>query len=93
MDMPGADLAEFHAIVVDTRSFMEKGDDAGASERITDLETAWDDAQSRLEPLDPTAWGFLDSEIDSALRAVRSDHHDVTEERSALDALARSLTP
>ena len=63
--------------------------------RITDLETAWDDAQPTLEPLDETAWTFLDSEIDDVLSAVRAGNPDTGSRARSTDRaehLARRMS-
>ncbi len=88
---PASDLAGFTTIAQDTLGLVQQGDQAGAATRITDLETAWDDAQPTLEPLDETAWTFLDSEIDDALSAVRESSTDPAAEERALNALLTSL--
>ena len=85
------DLAEFSTIATDTLGLVQSGDQAGATTRIADLETAWDDAQPTLEPLDGTAWTFLDSEIDDVLASVRAPAPDVSAEVQALTALVTSL--
>ncbi len=90
-NFPGADITRFRTISQDTLSLVTSGDQAGAKTRIADLESAWDDAQSRLEPLDETAWTFLDSEIDDALSAVRAGHPNTGDEQHALGALITSL--
>ena len=88
---PAADVTQLRTITQDTLTLVTSGDQAGATARIGDLETAWDDAQSRLEPLDETAWTFLDSEIDDALSAVRAGTPDPASEQGALGALITSL--
>ena len=85
------DLAEFSTIAQDTLGLVQSGDQAGATTRIADLETAWDDARPTLEPLDGTAWTFLDSEIDDVLASVRAPAPDVSAEVQALTALVTSL--
>jgi hypothetical protein len=90
---PATDLNELRTISQDTLDLVAGGDQSTATTRITDLETAWDDAQPRLEPLDETAWTFLDSEIDDALSAVRDSSSDTAAEQQALGALITSLTP
>ena len=92
-NFPAADVTQLRTISQDTLDLVASGDQAAATSRITDLETAWDDAQSRLEPLDETAWTFLDSEIDAALTAVRASNPDTAEEQQALSVLVVSLTP
>ncbi len=90
-NFPAVDISALRAIGQDTLDLVSRGDQTGARARITDLETAWDDAQPRLEPLDDTAWAFLDSEIDDALSAVRASNPDLANEQEALGALIASL--
>jgi uncharacterized membrane-anchored protein len=92
-NLPTDDVSALRTIGQETLDLVASGDQAAATARITDLESAWDDAQSRLEPLDETAWTFLDSEIDDALSAVRDPNPDTTTEQRALEALTASLTP
>ncbi|WP_446217939.1 hypothetical protein [Micromonospora sp. IBHARD004] len=88
---PPSEIAKFRSITQDTLDKVRAGDQAGATKRITDLETAWDDDQPTLEPKDPTAWQFLDGRIDTALKAVRARHPNQTTEQQALTALLDSL--
>ena len=88
---PPADVTAFRTIVTDTLAKVQTGDQAGAVARITDLETAWDDAQDRLEPMDPTGWESLDRKIDNALKAVRSTAPDPTAEKQSLNELLSAL--
>jgi hypothetical protein len=88
---PAADVTEFRTIVSDTLAKVQAGDQAGAVARITDLESAWDDAQDRLQPMDPTGWGYLDGKIDQALKAVRSPAADPTIEKQSLAELLTAL--
>ncbi len=90
-NFPAADLANFETIAQDTLDLVAAGDQAAAQARITDLETAWDEAQPRLEPLDETAWTFFDSEIDDVLSAMRAGTPDPATDRAALTALTTSL--
>ena len=90
-NFPAADIASFTTIAQDTLDLVVAGDQAGALARVADLETAWDDAQPKLEPLDGKAWTFLDSQVDSVLRAVRADSPDLTAEQEALTALTTTL--
>ena len=68
---PSAEVADFRTITQDTKALVEQGDAAGATSRITDLETAWDDAESSLSAKDCATWTYVDEEIDAALSAVR----------------------
>src|SRR5262245_16832545 len=66
------DLSQFKTIIADVQALADKGDMAGAAKRITDFESAWDQAETAIRPLDQAAWGNIDSAADAALRAVRS---------------------
>ncbi|MFD8141614.1 hypothetical protein [Streptomyces sp. NPDC059708] len=88
---PPAEIARFRTITADTLAKVDAGDQRAATGRVTDLETAWDDEQSTLEPKSEQAWGFLDGEIDRVLKAVRAPHPDKATEADALNTLLTSL--
>ncbi|MEU1229534.1 hypothetical protein [Streptomyces sp. NPDC005828] len=88
---PPAEIAKFRTITADTLAKVNAGDQGGATSRVTDLETAWDDDQSALEPKSEEAWSFLDGEIDQVLDAVRDPHPDKVTEVNVLRALLTSL--
>jgi hypothetical protein len=66
------DLAPMQAIVSDVQAITATGDLAKAETRITDLETAWDEAEADMRPKNPPAWGTVDDAIDAALKALRA---------------------
>ncbi|WP_055403683.1 MULTISPECIES: hypothetical protein [unclassified Mycobacterium] len=88
---PPAETAKFRAIVQATLERVRAGDLSGAKARITDLERGWDDDESSLRPMDPTAWKAIDGQIDAALKAVRARHPDPTAETQSLNALLTAL--
>ena len=88
---PAEDLQNFRTIVTDTLAKVSAGDQVGAKARITDLESAWDDTQSRLQPMNETAWSFLDGKIDTALKAVRAGTPDPETETQTLTDLQNAL--
>lgn len=88
---PAADVTDLKAIVDDTLTKLNAGDQSGATARIKDLETTWDDDQPKLEPMDGKAWTFLDGQIDDALTALRAANPDTTAEKDALTTLSTSL--
>lgn len=65
------DLSPMKAIVADVQKIATTGDFAAASTRITDFETAWDDAEAGMRPLNPDAWGKIDDAADAALKSLR----------------------
>ncbi|MER5917463.1 hypothetical protein ABT124_45905 [Streptomyces sp. NPDC001982] len=89
---PPAEIAKFRTIAADTLAKLNSGDQAAATTRVTDLETAWDDDQPTLEPKNEQAWHFLDSEIDHVLTALRAPNPDKATEAKALNTLLTSLS-
>lgn len=90
-NFPAGNVANYRTIVEDTLSFVIAGDQAGARSRIADLETAWDDDQPTLQPLDDTAWTVLDGQIDTALKSLRASNPDPATEKDALNTLLDTL--
>src|SRR5262249_53496396 len=88
---PPAEIGKLHTITQAPLVKLQAGDQAGATSRIKDLETAWDDDQPALQPLDDTAWHYLDGQIDTALTALREVHPDAAAEHAALTTLLKSL--
>jgi len=67
------------------------GDFVAAEKRITDFETAWDDAASNLRAMDSNAWGNVDQAADDALGALRASQPVAADVTATLAALATSL--
>jgi uncharacterized membrane-anchored protein len=88
---PPAEVVKFRTITQDTLADVQAGDQGAATARIKDLETAWDDDQPSLQPLDDTAWTVLDGQIDHVLKAVRASNPDPATETQTLTALLTSL--
>jgi hypothetical protein len=84
-------MSAFQTIVSDVQALAAKGDLSGAATRITDLETAWDDAEDKLRPLDEAQWGGLDGRIDESLKSLRAPTFDAARVTAALSALATAL--
>lgn len=90
-NFPAADVSDFRSITGDVLALVTSGDQAAAKTRITDLETAWDDAQPALNTADCAAWSFVDQQIDPVLSSVRAGSPDPVAEKANLDALLRTL--
>jgi len=88
---PAADVASLRTITQDTLARVEAGNQGAAKTRVKDLETAWDKDQSKLKPIDATAWTFLDGRIDAVLTSIRAAKPDKATEASSLHALLDSL--
>ena len=53
---PLGDLTAYKEIVRDTLQLVETGEFKAAKSRITDLETVWDEAEERMQPMSPEDW-------------------------------------
>jgi hypothetical protein len=84
-------MAKFRVIVQDTMAKVQAGDQAGAVNRIKDLETAWDNDQATLQPMNSTAWSLLDGQIDAVRKALRASNPDRTAQTQALTTLLANL--
>jgi uncharacterized membrane-anchored protein len=89
---PLGDVSSFRTITQDTLDRLDRGDQAGATTRVDDLETAWDDAEARLKPRNPAEWNAVDGKIDTVLRELRATTPDPASEKAALDALLAQLS-
>ena len=88
---PPAEIARFRTIAQDTVAKVQAGDQAAATARVKDLETAWDDDEATLRPMDEAAWHLLDDRIDSVLKALRASKPDPATETQTLTALLAAL--
>lgn len=88
---PLGDLSSFRTITQNTLDLLNAGDQSGATTRITDLETEWDNAQARLKARDSAAWTEVDGKIDTVLRELRATSPNPATEKAALNDLLVSL--
>lgn len=88
---PSAEMAKFRGIAQDTLARVQAGDQAGAVNRIKDLETAWDHDQATLQPMNSTAWSVLDGQIDAVLKTLRASNPDRTAQTQTLTTLLGDL--
>lgn len=88
---PAADVHGFRTITQDTLDLVGSGDQSGAEARITDLESSWDDAESRIAVKDCVSWTYVDEEVDAALSAARASSPDSTAEMDSLQTLLTTL--
>ncbi len=88
---PLGDLSAFIKITEDTRDLVVANDLAGAKARVADLEYEWDNAESKLKPMNYAKWTEIDDAIDKVLRQLRSTSPTMEGSKSALDALLAVL--
>ena len=85
------DLSNLRAIVTDVQTIARSGDFVAAEKRITNFETAWDDAEPNIRPLNTAAWGNVDDAADAAIHALRTSTPDVARVSETLSALVAAL--
>jgi len=85
------DLSSFKAIIADVQAIAAKGDLTGAAKRITDYESAWDEGEAAIRPLNPTYWGNIDQASDAALKAIRASSPSADKVQKTLGALMAVL--
>jgi uncharacterized membrane-anchored protein len=88
---PPTEVAKFRTIAQDTLGKVQAGDQAAATARVKDLETAWDDGESTLRPMDDGGWTVLDGQIDQVLKTLRASNPDPAAEKQTLTTLLTSL--
>ncbi|MFI8527306.1 hypothetical protein ACIGB8_22815 [Promicromonospora sukumoe] len=89
---PAESLSGYRSIAQDTLDLVHTGDQAGASSRVTDLETAWDKDQDVLFGQDCATWTYLDGEVDAVLTSVRADSPAPDVQEHHLQALLTTLS-
>lgn len=85
------DLSSFETIISDVEAFAAKGDLMAAAKRITDYETAWDERETAIRPLNQTYWGNIDQASDAALKALRASTPSADKVKETLSALMAVL--
>ena len=91
---PLGDLSAMKTIIGDVQTIAASGDFTKAEARITDFETAWDDAASAMRALDSNAWGNVDQSADAALDGLRAGTPDgATVTATLADLMAKLMDP
>lgn len=84
-------LSSFKTILADVQALAAKGDLTAAEKRITDYETAWDQAETAIRPLNQTYWSNIDAASDAALKALRQSSPSADKVNRTLASLIAAL--
>ncbi len=84
---PLGDLSAFRTIAEDMRRMVNAGEVSGAKSRAGDLESAWDNAQAKLRPMNEEKWTLMDNAIDDVLKRVRSKQPNDAAISTSLESL------
>ena len=87
---PKTDVAQFRTLVTGMNADLAKGDQGALNSAVDAYEKAWDDDQSKLQPLDGKAWDYIDGQNDALFTSVR-DTKDAAAEKQAIHALLKTL--
>lgn len=85
------DLTSLKAIVADVQAKVAAGDLKAAAARITDWESAWDQGETAIRPLNQVYWGNVDAASDAALAALRAKSPSVDAVKKSLASLMAVL--
>ena len=85
------DLSMFKSLANDTLVLVGKNDMAGAEKRITDFETAWDNAEPTLYPKDKQNWSRIDDAADAAISSLRAKSPQKNAAGTAVKGLVDAL--
>jgi len=85
------DLSSLETIAHDTLVLVDKGEIKAAKKRITDFETAWDQAEKTLYPKDKAEWSVIDDAADAAINSLRTKKPNPMEAQKTVSALLDTL--
>jgi hypothetical protein len=85
------DLSSFKTIIADVQAKAGSGDLKAAAARITDWESAWDQGETAIRPLNPVYWGNVDAASDAALAALRAKQPSADAVKKTLASLMAVL--
>jgi len=85
------DLSSFRKIEEDTLNLVNAGNLSGAKSRVDDLESAWDNAEAKLKPMNQAKWTEIDDSIDKVLSQLRAKHQDAKACKASLESALAAL--
>jgi hypothetical protein len=81
--LPKAAVAKYVTLAKSAVAKDKAGDVKGSHATVQAMRDAWDADQGTLQPVDSTAWTFLDQQMDAVLKAYAIDHPGVTAAKPA----------
>ncbi len=89
---PLGDLSNFVTLSQATLTAVNANDWSTANSRVNDIESAWDNAQARLKPMNHAKWTEIDGALDTVFREIRAVHPNQQSSAAALQTLLKTLT-
>ena len=84
---PLGDLSAFRKIAEEMLQKVNAKDSPAAKSKAADLETAWDNAQAKLRPMNAEKWTQMDNAIDDVLKKARAAQPDATANAASINSL------
>lgn len=84
---PLGDLSAFRKIAEEMLQKVNSKDMTAAKSKAADLETAWDDAQAKLRPMNAEKWTQMDNAIDDVLKKARAAAPNATDNAASINSL------
>lgn len=84
---PLGDLSTFRKIAEEMLQKVNAKDMNAAKSKAAGLETAWDDAQTKLRPMNPEKWTQMDNAIDDVLKKARAAQPDASANAASINSL------
>ena len=84
---PLGDLSVFRKIAEEMLQKVNAKDMNAVKSKAADLETAWDDAQPKLRPMNGEKWTQMDNAIDEVLKKARAAAPNSTDNAASINAL------
>ena len=84
---PLGDLSAFRKIAEEMLQKVNAKDSPAAKSKAAELETAWDNAQAKLRPMNPEKWTQMDNAIDDVLKKARAAQPDATANAASINSL------
>ena len=85
------ETAAFKSLAKETIAALDAGKKEVMVEKLTDLETAWDEKEESLKKRNEATWVIIDKTLDKAISALRSSKKNLPKGKASLEDLIKML--